>query len=95
MQFSPPGYVYIATSEGITRSFVGVSKSLLDMERITKFGVDALVWFEGYTDMALALARAEQLSDLSEDERRNVFLRNNPDQSDLSARIWGSDPEET
>lgn len=35
------GYVYVATSEGLAQSYVGVSRSLLDMEWIAKFGVDS------------------------------------------------------
>jgi predicted GIY-YIG superfamily endonuclease len=88
------GYVYIATSDGLANSYVGVSASLLDMEWIAKYGVDSLVWFEGYADVALAQARADQLADMSEDQRRCLFLNSNPTQADLSPRIWGSDEEE-
>lgn len=94
MDTSGSGYVYIATSDGIASSYVGVSASLLDMEWIVKYGVDNLVWFEGYSDIALAQARADQLGNMSEDQRRNLFLKGNPNQADLSARIWGSDKEE-
>ncbi|WP_420472034.1 hypothetical protein [Brevundimonas sp. FT23042] len=94
MDTSGSGYVYIATSDGIANSYVGVSASLLDMEWIAKYGVDNLVWFEGYSDIALAQARADQLGNMSEDQRRSLFLKGNPTQADLSARIWGSDKEE-
>ncbi len=94
MDTRTPGYVYIATSEGTARSYVGVSASLLDMEWIPKFGVDNLVWFEGYSDIALARARAIQLTDMSDDQRRNLFLQGNPTQGDLSYRVWGSDSED-
>lgn len=94
MDTSASGYVYIATSEGLDVSYVGVSGSLLDMEWIAKYGVDDLVWFEGYADVALAQARANQLNDMSEDERRSLFLTGNPTQADLSPRVWGSDKEE-
>jgi hypothetical protein len=49
MEASSSGYVYIATSEGLARTYVGVSRSLLDMEWIAKYGVDNLVWFAGYS----------------------------------------------
>lgn len=88
------GYVYIATSDGLPSSYVGVSASLLDMEWIAKYGVDNLVWFEGYSDVALAQARANQLADMSEDQRRSLFMTGNPTQADLSPRVWGSDKEE-
>ena len=88
------GYVYIATRDGLPNSYVGVSASLLDMEWIAKYGVDNLVWFEGYSDVALAQARANQLADMSEDQRRSLFMTGNPTQADLSPRIWGSDKEE-
>ncbi|MNE02168.1 hypothetical protein D3C80_946350 [compost metagenome] len=94
MDIPTSGYVYIATSEGLARSYVGVSASLLDMEWIAKYGVDNLVWFEGYPDIVLAHARADQLKDMSEDERRSLFLAGNPTQADLSPRIWGSDKED-
>jgi predicted GIY-YIG superfamily endonuclease len=88
------GYVYIATSEGLTQSYVGVSASLLDMEWIAKFGVDNLVWFEGYSDVALAQTRADDLWSMSEDQRQSVIVSGNPTMTDLSPRIWGSDKEE-
>lgn len=88
------GYVYIASSEGLARSYVGVSASLLDMDWIVKYGVDNLVWFEGHGDIALAQAHADRLSDMSEDQRRSLILKGNPTQADLSPRIWGSDEEE-
>lgn len=88
------GYVYIATSKGLTKSYVGVAISLLDMEWIAKFGVDDLVWFEGHSDVALAQTRADELRDMSEYQRRSVFLKDNPTQTDLTSRIWGSNNEE-
>ncbi|RYF31453.1 MAG: hypothetical protein EOO23_02505 [Comamonadaceae bacterium] len=88
------GYVYIATSEGLAQSYVGVSASLLDMEWIAKFGVNDLVWFEGYSDLALAQTRADDLWSMSEDQRRSLILGGNPMLTDLSPRIWGSDNEE-
>ncbi|WP_396592963.1 hypothetical protein [Brevundimonas sp. R86498] len=88
------GYVYIATSEGLPQSYVGVSTSLLDMEWIAKFGVNDLVWFEGYSDVALAQNRADALWSMSEDQRRSLILGGNPTLTDLSPRIWGSDKEE-
>ena len=48
------GYVYIATSKGLAQCYVDVSASLLNMVWIAKFGVNNLVWFEGYSDLALA-----------------------------------------
>jgi hypothetical protein len=94
MHTSTAGYIYIATSEGCGRSFVGVSASLLDMEWIVKYGVNDLVWFQGYADITLAQARADQLSDMSEDQRRSLIRNGNPTLVDLSPRIWGSDEEE-
>lgn len=94
MERPTSGYVYIATSEGLPNSYVGVSESLLDMEWIAKYGVDDLVWFEGYSDIAGAETRAAELLDLSEDQRRSLFLNGNPTQADLTPRIWGSDKEE-
>lgn len=88
------GYVYIATSKGPTQSYVGVSASLLDMEWIAKFGVDDLVWFEGYSDVARAKARADEVRSMSEDQRRSLVLSSNPTLTDLTARIWGSGKEE-
>lgn len=87
-------YVYIATSKGLARSYVGVSVSLLDMEWVSKFGVDDLVWFEGFSDTAHAQTRADQLGGMPEVQRRSLFLNGNPAQADLSPRIWGSDEEE-
>ena len=81
------GYVYVATSEGLAQSYVGVSGSLLDMEWIAKFGVDNLVWFEGYADVALAQARADGLSAMPEDQRRSLILRGNPTLIDLPAHL--------
>jgi predicted GIY-YIG superfamily endonuclease len=94
MDATTSGYVYIATTEGLDRSYVGVSASLLDMDWIPKYGVDNLVWFEGYVDIALAQARADQLRNMSEDERRSLVLRGNPAQVDLCARIWSSNEED-
>lgn len=88
------GYVYIATSKDLATSYVGVSASLLDMDWIPKFGVDNLVWFQGYSDMALADARAETLRGMSDDDRRRLVLKSNPRQADLSPSIWGSDNDE-
>lgn len=88
------GYVYIATSKGLTKSYVGVAISLLDMEWIAKYGVDDLVWFEGHSDVGLAQTRADELWDMSEDQRRSIFLKDNPTHADLTPRIWGSDHEE-
>ena len=87
------GYVYIATSEGLAQSYVGVSASLLDMEWIAKFGVNDLVWFEGYSDIRLAQTRADGLWSMSEDQRRGMILCGNPTLTDLSPRIWGSQEE--
>lgn len=88
------GYVYIATCKGLTQSYVDVAPSLLDMDWIAKFGVNDLVWFEGYSDVARAQARADELRSMSEDQRRSFVLSGNPTLTDLTARIWGSDKEE-
>ena len=89
MEASSSGYVYLATSEGLARTYVGVSRSLLDMEWIAKFGVDNLVWFAGYSDIRLAEARADELGAMPEAERQRLILKGNPTQADLSPRIWG------
>lgn len=93
MESPTSAYVYIATSKGLAKSYVGVSVSLLDMEWIAKFGVDDLVWFESFSDIAHAQTRADQLEEMPEGQRRSLFLNGNPEQSDLSPRIWGSDEE--
>ena len=94
MTTEPPAYVYIASDGGASGSFVGLARSLLDMDWISLFGVDRLVWFEGFGDEALARTGMMQLRSLSEDDRRAIVLRYNPEQSDLSHRVWSSDPED-
>lgn len=86
-------YVYIAASEGMSSSYVDAAPSLLSMEWIAKYGVDDLVWFEGFTDVNLANRRVADLRSLTHKERRDLVERSNPDHADLSPRIWGSDPE--
>jgi hypothetical protein len=85
-------YVYIATSKDSSSSYVDVSQCLLEMQWIAKYGVDDLVWFEGYADRNIADQRVADLRSMSEAGRRDLIQRNNPDQVDLSPRIWGSDP---
>jgi hypothetical protein len=94
MDSSISGYAYIATSEGLARSYAGASASLLEMEWIAKYGVDDLVWFEGYSDIMLAQVRADELAALSEEQRRGLVLRGNPTQADLSSRIWSSEEKQ-
>lgn len=93
MKHSTPVYVYIAANQSAGASFVGITPTLLDMAWIAKYGVDNLVWFEAF-DTSAAEVRAKELRSLSEAQRESVFLRHNPDRSDLTPRIWASDPED-
>lgn len=86
-------YVYVATGQGVSESYVDLSQSLLGMEWIAKYGVDDLVWFEGHADYNNATQRAAELRVMTESERRELVRRHNPEQLDLSSRIWGSDPD--
>ena len=85
-------YVYIAKDRGGSRSYVGVATSLLEMGWISDFGVNHLVWFDSWPIEADALAHAERLREMTESERSGVFLKHNPEEIDLYARIQCSDP---
>lgn len=85
-------YVYIATDKAPSRSFVGVTSSLLRMDWIAEFGVDNLVWFDSCSNELAARKRMEELRAMTEEERAAVFLEHNPDRLDLYHRIQCSDP---
>jgi D-serine deaminase-like pyridoxal phosphate-dependent protein len=85
-------YVYIAGDKDGGDTYVGLCQSLLSMEWIAKYGVDNLLWYEGYPRSEAEQFR-KSLSAAPEERRQKIFLRNNSERRDLSRRIWSSDEE--
>ncbi|RYF40891.1 MAG: hypothetical protein EOO38_21320 [Cytophagaceae bacterium] len=93
MSPTSPIYVYIAADSGGGPSYVGMASTLVDLPWIAQLGVDSLLWFAA-ENPELASDRAEELRTMSELDREAVFLRHNPTRSDLTPRIWASDPDD-
>ena len=93
----PVGYTYIIGSHAGTL-YIGVTSDLYTralqhkngtFEGFSKtYGCNRLLYFEGYEDIRVAIAREKQLKGWRREKKLNLIRTINPDFKDL-AETWG------
>jgi len=92
------GYIYILTNKNHTVLYTGVTSNLPNRmyEHRTgffkgaftsKYNVDKLVYFEGFTRIEEAIAREKQIKGGSRQKKLDLINRFNPEWKDLTGAI--------
>ncbi len=92
-------YVYLLASRRHGTLYVGVTNDLI--RRVyehkskavpgftSRYGVDRLVWYEGYDDPISAITREKEIKKWRRDWKINLIERDNPDWLDYYPAICG------
>ena len=90
-------FVYILASEPYGTLYVGVTSNLAgrvyehkeDLRDgfTKKYGVHALVWFEEYGEIQMAIAREKRIKKWNRDWKIELIEKANPTWSDLFAQV--------
>ncbi len=95
----PPSYVYMLANRQQGTLYVGATTDLVGrtwqhksgtIDGFTKqYGVDRLVYFEAFEDIAMAVLRERQIKKWNRDWKIRLIEENNPEWRDLYPEIAG------